>query len=78
MKSDNTRLSIIVPAASKHKIDNQVQQQVERLQHHCIVELEAVQRFHTWLDNKRHCRQACRVIGDSYQFTKNMIQIMKE
>lgn len=65
MKSDNAELSIIVPATSKHKIDSQVQRQIERLQHHCIVELEAVQRFHSWLDNKRYCRQACRVIGDS-------------
>jgi DNA transposition AAA+ family ATPase len=29
------------------------------------VELEAVRQFHAWLDDKRHCRQACRVIGDS-------------
>lgn len=65
MKQGNTQLSIIVPQGRERKIDTQVQWQIERLQHHCIVELEAVQQFHTWLDNKRHCRQACRVIGDS-------------
>jgi len=46
-------------------LDLQLQLQVERLQHYSIVELEVVQQFHIWLDDKRHCRQACRVVGDS-------------
>lgn len=61
MKQDN--VEIIVP--SQRKLDAAVQRQIERLQRHCIVELESVRQFHTWLDDKRHCRQACRVIGDS-------------
>lgn len=65
MKQDNTQLSVIVSQKRERKIDTQVQRQIERLQQHCIVELEAVQQFHTWLNNKRHWRQACRVIGDS-------------
>jgi hypothetical protein len=40
-------------------------QEIKRLQGHCMVELMAVQQFHTWLDDKRDCRKACRVIGDS-------------
>jgi hypothetical protein len=47
------------------QLDAATQQQIERLQRHCIVELESVQQFHAWLDDKRQCRQACRVIGDS-------------
>ena len=47
------------------KIEREAQEAIERLQRQCFVELEAVQQFHTWLDDKRHCRQACRVIGDS-------------
>ena len=47
------------------KIDAEIQQHVERLQRHCIVELEVMRQFHFWLDDKRICRQACRVIGDS-------------
>lgn len=56
-------LEIIVPPPGS-QIDAQAQRQIERLQRHCIVELEAVQQFHAWLDDKRHCRQACRVIGE--------------
>ena len=56
---------VIVPLPLSPGLDAQVQQQIERLQRHCFVELEAVKQFHDWLDDKRHCRQACRVIGDS-------------
>lgn len=38
---------------------------IARLQRQCFVELATVQQFHAWLDDKRQCRQACRVIGDS-------------
>lgn len=41
------------------------QDAIDRLQRQCFVELATVQQFHAWLDDKRHCRQACRVIGDS-------------
>jgi DNA transposition AAA+ family ATPase len=43
----------------------ETQVELERLERQCFVELESVQQFHTWLDDKRQCRQACRVIGDS-------------
>lgn len=56
-------LEIIVPLMVKN--DSARQRQIARLQRHCIVELVAMQQFHAWLDDKRHCRQACRVIGDS-------------
>ncbi|MCY7323450.1 MAG: TniB family NTP-binding protein [Phormidesmis sp. CAN_BIN36] len=56
-------IEIIVPLP--RQLDAQAQRQVERLQRHCIVELEAIRQFHAWLEDKRHCRQACRVIGDS-------------
>ena len=58
-----SEIEVIVPP--QRQIDSQAQRQIERLQRHCIVELEAVRQFHAWLDDKRHCRQACRVIGDS-------------
>lgn len=58
-------LEIIVPPPTDRILNRKVQQQIERLQRQCFVELEAVQQFHAWLDDKRHCRQACRVIGDS-------------
>jgi hypothetical protein len=48
-----------------HRLSSDTQRQIERLQHHSIVELTAVAQFHAWLDDKRQCRQACRVIGDS-------------
>jgi DNA transposition AAA+ family ATPase len=57
-------LEIIVPSVD-YRIEAEAQRHIERLQRHCMVELEAVQQFHAWLDDKRHCRQACRVIGDS-------------
>jgi DNA transposition AAA+ family ATPase len=41
------------------------QEAIARLQRQCFVELATVQQFHAWLDDKRQCRQACRVIGDS-------------
>jgi DNA transposition AAA+ family ATPase len=56
-------IEIIVPP--QPQVDEAAQRQIERLQRHCIVELEAVRQFHSWLDDKRHCRQACRLIGDS-------------
>lgn len=62
MNSDE--MSIIIPCP-KPKIDPKVQLEIERLQKYSFVELEAVQQFHAWLDDKRSCRQACRVIGDS-------------
>lgn len=58
-------IEIIVPLQGDHQIEKEAQRQIQRLQHHCIVELEAVRQFHAWLDDKRICRQACRVIGDS-------------
>lgn len=61
MKSDEME-RIKLPT---RKIEREAQEAIERLQRQCFVELEAVQQFHTWLDDKRHCRQACRVIGDS-------------
>lgn len=56
-------IEIIVPP--QRQLDAEAQRQIERLQRHCIVELESVRQFHAWLDDKRYCRQACRVIGDS-------------
>ncbi len=56
-------IEIIIPPP--RKLDAAAQRQVERLQRHCIVELESIRQFHAWLEDKRHCRQACRVIGDS-------------
>lgn len=50
---------------SKLQRERERQQQIERLSEHSIVELESVRQFHEWLDRKRACRQACRVIGDS-------------
>jgi hypothetical protein len=62
---DNAELEIIVPPSRNRLLDPQKQQHLERLQRHSIVELESVQEFYAWLDDKRQCRQACRVIGDS-------------
>lgn len=62
---DPTKPEIIVPPPQASKLDVQTRQQIERLQNHSIVELEMVQQFHSWLDDKRQCRQACRVVGDS-------------
>lgn len=38
---------------------------IQRLQRRWVVELEQMQRFHQWLDEKRTARQPCRVVGDS-------------
>jgi len=62
---DPTKPEIIVPPPRTSKLDSPTRQQIERLQNHSIVELEMVQQFHSWLDDKRQCRQACRVVGDS-------------
>ncbi len=61
MTSSETEI-IVLP---QRQIDSATKGHIERLQRHCIVELESVRQFHAWLDDKRHCRQACRVIGDS-------------
>ncbi len=58
-------LSIIVVPSKGGKNDIKIQQNIERLRRRCIVELEVLRQFHIWLDDKRVCRQACRVIGDS-------------
>lgn len=65
VKQKPNEADIIVPTPRASKLIPEVQQRVERLQQHSIVELEVVRQFHTWLDTKRLCRQACRVIGDS-------------
>jgi len=46
-------------------MEPETQAQIDRLERQCFVELATVQQFHHWLDDKRQCRQACRVIGDS-------------
>ncbi|MEP0914771.1 TniB family NTP-binding protein [Leptolyngbya sp. GB1-A1] len=46
-------------------IEPGAQEEIARLQRQCFVELATVQQFHAWLDDKRQCWQACRVIGDS-------------
>lgn len=56
------REQITLPARS---IEPETQETIARLQRQCFVELATVQQFHAWLDDKRQCRQACRVIGDS-------------
>jgi DNA transposition AAA+ family ATPase len=61
MTSDD-REQITLPVRS---IELGMQETVARLQRQCFVELGTVQQFHAWLDDKRQCRQACRVIGDS-------------
>ena len=37
----------------------------ERLARPSLVELASVRELHTWLEDKRCCRQSCRVIGES-------------
>jgi len=61
---DFKEAEIIIPLPLS-RLAAPTQQQLERLQNHSIVELEMVQQFHRWLDDKRQCRQACRVVGDS-------------
>ena len=63
MKQDE--VSIIVAHKTDVKNDFDIGKNIERLQRRCIVELEVMGQFHRWLDDKRICRQACRVIGDS-------------
>lgn len=65
MKQAKPKVEMMVPTLPEGLITTAAQRQVERLQQHSIVELEAVREFHQWLDTKRLCRQACRVIGDS-------------
>jgi hypothetical protein len=48
----------IITLPSRHRLERETLRQIERLQRHCIVELETVQQFHAWLDDKRYCRQA--------------------
>lgn len=63
--ADLIKPEIMISPPQTSKLDWPTQQQIERLQNHSIVELEMVQQFHSWLDDKRQCRQACRVVGDS-------------
>lgn len=56
------REQITLPART---IEPSAQGAIARFQRRCFVELATVQQFHAWLDDKRQCRQACRVIGDS-------------
>jgi DNA transposition AAA+ family ATPase len=56
------RERIVLPA---QPAKSETQEAIARLQRQCFVELATVQQFHAWLDDKRQCRQACRVIGDS-------------
>lgn len=65
MPLENAEIEIIVPPARNRNLDPQMQRQIKGLQSYSIVELEAVQTFYDWLDEKRVCRQACRAIGDS-------------
>ncbi len=56
---------IIVPRKSDRPLKSETRQAIERLKHHCLVELKTVRQLHEWLEDKQACRQACRVIGDS-------------
>lgn len=56
--------AIIVPETVAC-VSPEIQRNIERLRHPCIVELESVRQFHAWLEDKRNCHQGCRVIGDS-------------
>jgi hypothetical protein len=48
------------------ELDDETRQKlIARLQKRSIVELEQVQQFHEWLDDKRISRQSCQVIGES-------------
>lgn len=61
MKPEERERIVLPPQPVKPE----TQEAVARLQRQCFVELESVRQFHAWLDDKRQCRQACRVIGDS-------------
>lgn len=39
--------------------------EIQRLQRHCVVTLNHMERLHQWLDYKRTARQACRIVGES-------------
>ncbi|MBD1847765.1 TniB family NTP-binding protein [Cyanobacteria bacterium FACHB-63] len=52
-------------ASNQAGADPQVERDIQRLQRRWVVELEQMQRFHQWLDEKRTARQPCRVVGDS-------------
>lgn len=52
-------------ASNQAGADSQVERDIQRLQRRWVVELEQMQRFHQWLDEKRTARQPCRVVGDS-------------
>lgn len=39
--------------------------EIQRLQRHCVVTLNHMERLHQWLDYKRTARQACRLVGES-------------
>jgi DNA transposition AAA+ family ATPase len=56
---------IIIAKKSDRPPALETRQAIERLRQHCLVELKAVRQLHEWLEDKRSCRQACRVIGDS-------------
>ncbi|BAQ62898.1 uncharacterized ATPase [Geminocystis sp. NIES-3708] len=45
--------------------DDNLKTEIERLRKPSFVELEAVKLLHDWLENKRHSRQCCRVVGES-------------
>jgi hypothetical protein len=61
MKSEERERIILPP----RQVKPEAEAAIARLQRQCFVELATVQQFHAWLDDKRQCRQACRVIGDS-------------
>jgi DNA transposition AAA+ family ATPase len=61
MRSEERERHVLPPQQEK----SDTQAAIARLQRQCFVELATVQQFHAWLDDKRQCRQACRVIGDS-------------
>ncbi len=62
---DDRPLEMITPTKRDRSLNASLQQEIERLERHCIVRLESMQQFHLWLDGKRRARRACRVIGDS-------------
>ena len=59
-------IEIIAPRLRDCSNDiSQIQVEIERLRRRSVVELEHIRQFHRWLDSKRLCRTACRVIGES-------------
>ena len=65
MNPEESPSEIIVPVPESRCLSAAVQREIVRLDRRCVVRLEAMQQFHTWLDGKRRGRHACRVIGDS-------------